>query len=225
MIKNLALLLILLINLDQINAQQYGSFKDSRDGKVYKTVKIGQQEWMAENLNTSLFRNGDPIPEAKTKEEWEKAGENKKPAWCYYKFDSSGLSYIGKLYNGYAVLDQRGLAPIGWHITFTEEWDSMNNNLNQNKLHIFETSSWGTELLTNYQSQSKESGLSVSPNITRSASGIFSTVSRLTASFWLFKEEDKIIIQIISPQSRARYTPAELFKTIGAPVRCIKDNK
>jgi len=49
-----------------------------------KEVIIGTQVWMVENLNVDKFRNGDPIPEAKTNEEWEKAMENKQPAWCYY---------------------------------------------------------------------------------------------------------------------------------------------
>lgn len=53
-------------------------------GRQYKTVVIGSQTWMAENLNVSTFRNGDIIPEAKTHEEWEKAITEKKPAWCYY---------------------------------------------------------------------------------------------------------------------------------------------
>jgi hypothetical protein len=46
------------------------------------TVTIGDQVWMTKNLNVDKFRNGDPIPEAKTNEEWIKAGENKQPAWC-----------------------------------------------------------------------------------------------------------------------------------------------
>jgi len=52
------------------------------DGNFYKTVVIGKQTWMKENLNVSRFRNGDLIPEVKTDEEWEKAGEMKQPAWC-----------------------------------------------------------------------------------------------------------------------------------------------
>lgn len=45
-----------------------------------KEVQIGQQIWMTENLNVVQFRNGEPIPEAKTDEEWRRAGEAKQPA-------------------------------------------------------------------------------------------------------------------------------------------------
>lgn len=112
-----------------ILAQQYGSFKDSRDGKVYKTVKIGSQVWLAQNLNTDRFQNGDVIPEAKTREEWYLAGENKQPAWCYFDNDTANGSKYGKLYNWYAVVDPRGLAPKGWHIPRDSEWDIVVNFL------------------------------------------------------------------------------------------------
>src|ERR1043165_9975757 len=48
-----------------------------------RSVTIGSQTWAADNLNTSRFRNGDPIPEAKTKEEWLAAHKEGRPAWCY----------------------------------------------------------------------------------------------------------------------------------------------
>ncbi len=86
---------------------------------------IGTQVWMAKNLNVSTFRNGDTIPEAKTNEEWEKAGNNKQPAWCYYDNDTKKGAKYGKLYNWYAVIDPRGLAPTGYHIPLNEEWASL----------------------------------------------------------------------------------------------------
>lgn len=86
------------------------------------SVTIGTQVWMTGNLNVSQFRNGDIIKQAKTFEEWKKAGEKNQPAWCYYQNNDSYGSQLGKLYNWYAVNDPRGLAPSGWHIPTDEEW-------------------------------------------------------------------------------------------------------
>ena len=80
------------------------------------SVKIGYQTWMSKNLNVDKFLNGEPIQQAKTAEEWSQAGKDKKPAWCYYNFNSSNGGVYGKLYNWYAVNDPRGLAPQGWSI-------------------------------------------------------------------------------------------------------------
>lgn len=91
----------------------------------YKTVTIGTQVWMKENLNVSTFRNGDPIPEAKTDEEWKAAGDAKQPAWCYYDNDPNNGAKYGKLYNWYAVNDSRGLAPEGWHVPTDQEWTDL----------------------------------------------------------------------------------------------------
>jgi uncharacterized protein (TIGR02145 family) len=91
----------------------------------FKTVKIGNQHWMKHNLNVDHFRNGDPIPHAKTDKEWGKAGENKQPAWCYYDNDSENGKKYGKLYNWFAVNDPRGLAPQGYHIPTDEEWEEL----------------------------------------------------------------------------------------------------
>ena len=85
-------------------------------------VTIGKQVWMGENLNVDNFRNGDPIPQAKTNEEWERAGKNNQPAWCYYDNDPAKGEKYGKLYNWYAVNDPRGLAPVRYHIPTNEEW-------------------------------------------------------------------------------------------------------
>jgi len=88
----------------------------------FKTVTIGTQQWMAENLNVGTFRNGEPIPEAKTKAEWEAAYKNEAAAWCYYNNDPANGKKFGKLYNWYAVNDPRGLAPAGWHVPSDKEW-------------------------------------------------------------------------------------------------------
>jgi hypothetical protein len=99
------------------------------------TAKIGSLEWMSSNLNTNKFQNGDEIYEAKNSEDWINAGNQHKPAWCYYNNDVKN-EHLGKIYNWYAVNDKRGLAPKGWHIPSRVEWlDKKLNSQNENKIH------------------------------------------------------------------------------------------
>lgn len=99
------------------------------NGNVYKTVKIGNQIWMAENLYVDRFLNGDLIPHAKTYEEWKIAGKKAKPAWCYYDNDPNNDKKYGKLYNWYAVNNRRGLAPKGWHIPSETDFETLLNSV------------------------------------------------------------------------------------------------
>ncbi len=94
-----------------------------------KGVAIGTQVWTTKNLNVATFRNGDAIPQAKTDEEWEAAGANRQPAWCYYENNTANGTKYGKLYNWYAVVDTRGLAPAGWHVPTDEEWTVLSTYL------------------------------------------------------------------------------------------------
>ena len=87
-----------------------------------KTIKIGNQEWMLENLNVTIFRNGEKIQEAGSIVEFKKAGIEKKPVWCVYNNDPNKGEKYGKLYNWYAVNDPRGLAPKGFHVPNEAEW-------------------------------------------------------------------------------------------------------
>jgi uncharacterized protein (TIGR02145 family) len=93
--------------------------------KAYESVRIGNQVWMKRNLDVCHFRNGDPIPEAKTDEEWKKAGEEGKPAWCFYDNNPENGKIYGKLYNWFAVKDSRGLAPKGWHVPIEDDWTEL----------------------------------------------------------------------------------------------------
>ncbi|MGA1413936.1 MAG: FISUMP domain-containing protein, partial [Candidatus Kapaibacteriota bacterium] len=90
--------------------------------QVLSEVQFGSQIWSGENLSRVTFRNGDTIPYISDAAEWEKAGREGKPAWCYYAGDESKAGLRGKLYNWHAVNDSRGLAPQGWHIPTVEEW-------------------------------------------------------------------------------------------------------
>jgi len=89
---------------------------------TFKKIKIGDQIWADRNLNVNHFRNGEPIPQAISNEEWIEAGDNKQPAWCHYDNDPENGKKYGKLYNWYAVNDPRGLAPEGWEVPTDDEW-------------------------------------------------------------------------------------------------------
>ncbi|HTC01069.1 MAG TPA: fibrobacter succinogenes major paralogous domain-containing protein [Ferruginibacter sp.] len=97
------------------------------DGNTYSTVQIGSQVWITSNLNVSHFRNGDEIPEIEDSAAWVQAASANevKPAWCYYNSDPANGKIYGKLYNWYAVIDSRGLAPAGWHIPSDTEWSNL----------------------------------------------------------------------------------------------------
>ena len=76
-------------------------------------IQIGNQIWVAKNLNVSKYRNGDIIPQVQDANEWANLTTG---AWCYYENNrANGITY-GKLYNWYAVNDERGIAPIGFHV-------------------------------------------------------------------------------------------------------------
>jgi uncharacterized protein (TIGR02145 family) len=92
-------------------------------------VTIGKQKWSTTNLDVESFKNGDPIKEAKTNEEWILAEQSGEPAWCYYDNDEKNESQYGKLYNWHAVNDSRGLAPDGWHIPTDAEWKELSQHL------------------------------------------------------------------------------------------------
>ena len=96
---------------------------------IYDHYEIDSQKWMKQNLQTSFFRNGELIKQAKTEEEWLWATENKVPAWCYYNNDPANGTKYGYLYNWYAINDPRGLAPKGWVIPSQKDYLKFLDNL------------------------------------------------------------------------------------------------
>ena len=97
------------------------------DGNVYPTIKIGNQEWMAENLRTSKFQDGTTaIPQVTDQTDWRNANYG---AWCWYDNDPSFEQPYGKLYNWHAVNDGRGICPTGWHVPSDAEWTTFANAL------------------------------------------------------------------------------------------------
>jgi uncharacterized protein (TIGR02145 family) len=100
-----------------------------QEGQVYKTIIIGSQEWMAENLNTSSYRNGDPISGPLNNTEWANTAATSQGAWAYFNNDAQYACPYGRLYNWFACVDSRGLCPVGWHVPTITEWTTLLNYL------------------------------------------------------------------------------------------------
>jgi len=108
------------------------------DGYTYDVAQIGAQCWFAENLRTTVYLNGDAIPSGLAETEWSSTEETLLGAAAVYGEETGpcnnyspeieacdeavALEAFGRLYNGYAVQDPRGLCPNGWHIPTVEEW-------------------------------------------------------------------------------------------------------
>lgn len=98
------------------------SNSDENSSNQPETVEIGGLEWTSRNLDVNTFKNGDTIFHAKTNKEWERAGKLHLPAYCYYDNNPLNGDIYGKLYNWYAVMDERGLAPEGYFIPSDNEF-------------------------------------------------------------------------------------------------------
>ena len=184
-------------------------------------IRIGNQYWMKKNLNIDTFQNGDIIPEAKTKEEWQKAAQNKQAAWCHAEYNEYGVRY-GKLYNWYAIADSRGLAPKGWRIPSHADWGELLDYL---MVQYKEYSEEGTMYSAGYALGSRgsdETGFSALPGGKRLENGQFYGVED-EANWWSVSEKDDINAYIFRQgygwdKYLGRYPSS---KGNGFSVRCI----
>ncbi len=105
-------------NPTKSNTFETGTVTDI-DGNVYQTIKIGNQWWMAENLKVTHYRNGDAIPNVIDNYSW---STTSKAAYCNYDNNTSNAATYGRLYNWYAVVNGKNIAPEGWHVPTDKEW-------------------------------------------------------------------------------------------------------
>jgi uncharacterized protein (TIGR02145 family) len=96
------------------------------DGNVYRTVTIGTQEWMAENLKVTHYRNGEAIPNVTDSTAWQVLSSG---AYCNYDNNDNNVATYGRLYNWHAVTDSRNIAPAGWHVPTDAEWKQLEMTL------------------------------------------------------------------------------------------------
>ena len=87
------------------------------DGNTYEIVQIGNQLWMAENLKVTHYQNGDEIPYSYNDPQY--------GAYAEYNNDASNVTVYGRLYNWFALNDERGLCPVNWHVPSDDEFKSL----------------------------------------------------------------------------------------------------
>lgn len=186
------------------------------------SVTIGNQVWMIKNLDVATFRNGDPIPEVKTDEEWKVAGENQQPAWCYYDNDPANGTKYGKLYNWYAVNDARGLAPKGYHIPTHAEWTTLTTYLGGENVagtKMKSTSGWYYN-----GNGTNEIGFNGLPGGDRNSLGAFNYVGR--GGYWWSSTEDSADYAWFRNLSYSNGNVSSYdyyYKGGGFYVRCLRD--
>jgi uncharacterized protein (TIGR02145 family) len=92
------------------------------DGNLYNTVQIGTQLWMLENLKVTHYNDGSSIPLVTDNSTWISLSTG---AYCNYNNDENNVTTYGRMYNFYAVADNRRLCPAGWHIPSGGEWSTL----------------------------------------------------------------------------------------------------
>lgn len=191
------------------------------DGNTYRTVKIGNQWWMAENLKVTHYRNGDDIPNVTGGTDWVNLTTG---AYGSYNNNSENVSIYGLLYNWYTADDSRNIAPASWHVPSDAEWQTLVDYLGGDAVAGGKMKETGT---SHWQSPNKgatdESGFSALPGGDRYDGGVFSDLGSY-ALFWSSTE-----INSSGAWGRALlYENSEVYrnanvKQVGFSVRCVRD--
>lgn len=227
----LILLSIILIGCSkptQEETQNQSNTVTDKEGNVYKTVTIGTQIWMAENLKTTKYNDGTIIPNITGETAWAALTT---PAHCWYNNDYSKNGTIyGALYNWYVVdsSNQNKIAPDGWHIPSDAEWTILTNYLGGLSLAGDKLRETGTTHWTNPNNGStNESGFTGLPGGIRYfaaiSTGTFETLGS-GSGYWSSTSDGSTSVAwcrqltVNLPFYRGANT-----KRFGFSVRCIKD--
>ena len=206
----------------------YGTLSDI-DGNIYKTIQVGSQIWMAENLKTIRFNDASSITNVTSAYNWTRMTT---PAYCWYSNDSASYKPSnGALYNWYAVNTNK-LCPNGWHIPTKEEWTALFDNLGGKDLAAGKIQEKGTN---HWQSQgsdvSNSSGFTALPCGYRNdglTDGVFGELGRgaswYSSTFDTSFSKSFAVSLFISVYSGPRLGIDYVnYSTQGKSIRCIKD--
>ena len=211
-----------LIKIKTVKSNEVDFTVKATDPGNYLRVTIGSQTWMLKNLDVDHYRNGDVIPMITDNQAWSDA---KTGAWCYFNNDPAMGAKYGNLYNWYAVMDVRGLAPSGWHVASNDEWHTLYYYFGgYNKgvggiLKETDTTHWKSPNV----GATNQSGFTALPGNNRDTYGKFSD-GFYSQGFWWTSSVTPDGLEAWSWMV-ASYSPEVYFqadgKNIGYSVRCI----
>ena len=191
-------------------------------GNVYNTVLIGDQLWMAENLKTFKYSNGDIIPNVTDNFAWSQFSNG---AYCLYNNLTANDQVYGRLYNWYAVDDPRNICPAGWHVPSEFEWDLLATFLGGESVaggKMKSTINWESP---NTEATNSSGFSAVAAGRRINSSGAFSSLG-LNAGFW---SSTDVSFDINAAEARGLgnsygfISAGHSHKKIGNSVRCVKD--
>ncbi len=191
------------------------------NGYTYKTIILGNgQEWMAENLRTTTYRNGDAIPNVTNNAQWQNLTTG---AWAHYNNNSQYENPFGKLYNWHAVADPRNICPTGWHVPTDTDWTVLT-------VYLDESIAGGKMKSTGLQywaspntGATNESGFSGLPGGHRDSSGSFYSVGKV-GCWWSFTEHSTNEAKRRNLGYGLGYVVrSDGPKKSGFSIRCLKD--
>jgi uncharacterized protein (TIGR02145 family) len=230
---------------NQSLSPEYGTITDI-DGNIYKTVKIGGQWWMAENLKVTRYQNGDSIDyvEIRLQRDSTKWSSIQSGAYSIIdNLDSTSQNYQGKmfgyLYNGFTIADTRNIAPAGWHIPRDSEWKQLEEYLGMSYAEVDKVN-WrgndeGNKLKTykgwNISSDkykiwgSNESGFTATGGGCCMYTGIWGSPGTFSTGFWWsssLEGNNEAWYRYLD------YNKANVFRfhgllSYGFSIRCVKD--
>ncbi len=215
--------------------QETGTMTDI-DGNVYKTIKIGSQWWMAENLKVITYRNGHSIPQITTDNaEWQ---NDVSGAYCNYDNISDNHKIYGYLYNWYVITDTQNIAPAGWHIPSDVEWKEMEKVLGMSATEADKSGWRGTHEGEKIKKESPEGWSSYEAIWATNESGfnalggncrVFNGEAgqpygfKQTGFWWTNSYTDSVAVYRYLDYKNANIFRGVCSRNYGFSIRCVKD--
>jgi uncharacterized protein (TIGR02145 family) len=191
------------------------------NGYNYSSIVLGNgQEWMAENLRTAVYANGDPIPSVTNAAQWLNLTTG---AWVHYNFDSQYENPYGKLYNWYTVADPRNVCPTGWHVPTDAEYTALSDYLGGEPYAGGKMKSTGTQYWQSPNtSATNESGFSGLPGGCLSVNTTFNSIG-LYSFLWSSTGAFGMATGLFLSYGGQNLISDNYYYELGASVRCLKD--